>query len=113
MDTITDTVNMEEILISINKQHLGQAQGTLFTTLEVIKLIGIDGCSQSAESMLNDNADTSGIDLTPLQKIYFSNLQSKKTKGNNSIKSTVPIKDMKDGYKKSTSTSPSKQQYVS
>ena len=48
-ETITDPEQIEEILIIRNRQHLGQAQGTLFITPEVIQLIGTDDCSKGAE----------------------------------------------------------------
>ena len=96
-------------MISRNRQHLGQDQGTLFITFEVVQLISTDGCSKCIESLLHGNADTSDIKLTPLQRVYISNLYFKKNKGKNNIKAIVLVKDMKDGctkWKESTSTSP-------
>ena len=55
-ETVTDPEKIEEILIDRNSQHLGQAQGTLFTTPEVIKLIGHDGCSEGADAVLQGTA---------------------------------------------------------
>ena len=70
-DTITDPEKIEEILIDRNRQHLGQAQGTLFASPEVLKLVGHDGCSEGADSVLKGTADTSHMKITPLQQIYF------------------------------------------
>ena len=83
-ETLADLERIEEKIISVYKQNLGQAQCNLFTTTEVIKLFDTDRYSKDADSIL----DISGIDLTPLQNIYFSNLQFKENKGKNNIKST-------------------------
>ena len=68
-------------MISRNRQHLGQDQGTLFITFEVVQLINTDGCSKCIESLLHGNADTSDIKLTPLQRVYFQTYHLRKIKG--------------------------------
>ena len=79
-DTVTDPEQIEEILIDRNRQHLGQAQGTLFTTPEVLKLIGYNGYSEGSDSVLKGTVDTSHIRITPLQKTYFPTSNVRRTK---------------------------------
>ena len=77
---MTDPEIIEDIPINRNRQHLGQAQGTLFTTPEVLQLIGRDGCSAGADSVLDGTANTSHMKLTPLQQTYFPAFNTRKTK---------------------------------
>ena len=51
--TITDSNEIEKVLIQRNIAHLSQAKGTLFTTTPLVKIIGKDGCSPGSDFILN------------------------------------------------------------
>ena len=58
---------IEKVLFQHNIAHLSQAEATLFTTTPLVKLIGKDGCSPGADSILNESFDPPKYLLTPLQ----------------------------------------------
>ena len=97
MVTITDSNVIEKVLIK-HIAHLSQAEGTLFTTTPLVKLIGKDGCSLGADSILDESFVLPKHLLTPLQTAYFRSLQWKNRKEPSGAPTTINIDQIKKGF---------------
>ena len=101
---------IEKVLFQRNIAHLSQAEGTLFGTTPIIKLIGKVGYSPGADSILNESFDPPKHLLAPLQTTYFRNLQWKNRTEQSGAPKTININQIKKGFKNwklITSISPS------
>ena len=97
-------------MVEWNRLHLGQVKGTLFKNSEIVKYIGKNGCAKGADDVLNGKNTYHYLQLTALQKEYFTQLQYDKRYIKSNIRDTTTKEDLKIGYKKwreSTSTSSS------
>ena len=101
---------IEKVPFQRNIAHLSQAGETLFRITPIVKLIGKDGYSPGADSVLNESVDPPKHLLAPLQTAYFRNLQWKNRTEQSGAPKTININQIKKGFKNwklITSTSPS------
>ena len=63
--------DIERCLISRNRAHLSQAQGTPFTIHPLKELLGQDSLTPFGNSLLLGKADLTHLPLTSLQKIIL------------------------------------------
>jgi hypothetical protein len=55
MTTLSDPTKVENAIIDRNIKHFGQAEGTAFTTRDLIMIFGIDGDSQATDNLIQGN----------------------------------------------------------
>ena len=65
---------MENNIISRNQQYFQQRRGTPFTVKPLKFLLGIDGCTDAYDQILNVNFDYLSLDITKLQISYTKEL---------------------------------------
>ena len=86
-------------MVEWNRLHLGQVKGTLFKNSEIVKYIGKNGCAKGADDVLNGKNTYHYLQLTALQKEYFTQLQYDKRYIKSNIRDTTTKEDLKIGYK--------------
>ena len=107
MTTITDPREVEKAIIERNIEHFGQAQGTAFTSQDLIAIFGKDGESQETENLLQGKLPK--IEHLPdaVQRILRKIAENP---CNNQIETHITTQELKNLFKKwkeRTSTSPS------
>lgn len=72
---IDNPKEIEKLLVSHNKPHLSQAQGTLFIITPLKYLLGIDSFTQFGDDICQDTANIDFLPLSKLQILHLSNLK--------------------------------------
>lgn len=106
--TITDIDDMYKTLISYNKEHFSQADGTPFTTEPIKSRLGTCATSQFVQDILDGKVDTEDLELNEAATAILQQLS--KRLSNSLIDIDISTEDIIKGYKKwpeYTSTSPS------
>jgi hypothetical protein len=107
MTTITDPIAVEKAIITRNIKHFGQADGTAFTTEDIIKIFGTDGESQATEDLLQGILPK--IDHLPeaVQRILKKIAENPCKDQIDTEVTTQEVTDLFKKWKEQTSTSPS------
>ena len=94
--------DIERCLISRNRAHLSQAQGTPFTIHPLKELLGKDSLTPFGNSLLLGTADLDIIPLTSLQKLYLSELRKSSFTLSSPLHHRISLADTTQGFKSGT-----------
>ena len=110
MENVENPEDIERCIISCNRAHLSQAQGTHFTIYPLKELLGQDSLTPFGNSLLLGKTNLTHLPLPSLQKLYLSELRKSSSALSSPLHHHISLSDMSQGFKKwreSTSTSPS------
>jgi hypothetical protein len=98
MTTITDPTEVEKAIITRNIKHFGQADGTAFTTEDIIKIFGKDGEShQATDNLLQGRLPNIDHLLEAIQRILRKIAKNPCT---DQIETEVTTQELTDLFKK-------------
>ena len=109
---IDNSEDIERCLISGNRAHLYQAQGTPFTIHPLKELLGKDSLPPFGNSLLLGTADLDRIPLTSLQNLYLSVLRKSSANLSSHLHHRISFVDMNQGFKSGKKVPPHPHQLV-
>ena len=75
MKKVDNPEDINRYLISCNRSHLSQVQGTQFTINPLKDLLGKDSFTPFGNSLLLGTVDLNTLPLSSLQKLYLSEIK--------------------------------------
>ena len=95
-----DPESINNCLIQRNSAHLNQAQGTPFTVEPLSSLLQDDSFTQFGNEILKGDTNLSNKSLSPLQILFFKELQQQTHLPSSPLKPNISIDKMINCYRK-------------